>query len=124
VSSIASRGRLPLAYLEQLLNRLRRAGLVDSARGPKGGYFLARQPSAISLQEIVLALEGRRPRKATGPRPEAKDGELAAAVKQLWARVEAAASQVLEATSLQAICRDAQAFIRESKIEPPYTFDI
>src|SRR5688500_2797452 len=49
--------RLPADYVEQILLRLRRAGLVESVRGAKGGYFLARQPAAISVLEARSASE-------------------------------------------------------------------
>ena len=46
------------AYLEQLLNRLRREGLVSSVRGPKGGYVLAKRPRNITVGDVVKKLEG------------------------------------------------------------------
>jgi Rrf2 family protein len=49
--------RLPADYVEQILLRLRRAGLVESVRGAKGGYFLARQPAAISVLDVMSASE-------------------------------------------------------------------
>jgi Rrf2 family protein len=55
---ISERQAIPVRYLEQIFQRLRRAGLVDSKRGPGGGYTLARVPEEISLREIVEALEG------------------------------------------------------------------
>jgi Rrf2 family protein len=44
-------------FLVQILNDLRRAGLVDSKRGKEGGYHLAKEPSAITLKEIVDAID-------------------------------------------------------------------
>jgi Rrf2 family cysteine metabolism transcriptional repressor len=58
LAEIAERGGLPLAYLEHLVARLRKAGLVDSRRGSRGGYLLARSPTAITMAEVVEALEG------------------------------------------------------------------
>jgi Rrf2 family transcriptional regulator, cysteine metabolism repressor len=58
LAEIAERGGLPLAYLEHLVARLRKAGLVDSRRGSRGGYLLARSPTEITMAEIVEALEG------------------------------------------------------------------
>ena len=49
--------KLPADYVEQILLRLRRAGLVDSVRGAKGGYLLARHPSAISVRDVMTASE-------------------------------------------------------------------
>lgn len=54
---LAESERLPADYVEQILLRLRRAGLVESVRGAKGGYFLARAPEAISIRDVMAASE-------------------------------------------------------------------
>src|SRR5918995_5730520 len=58
LGSIADAEGLPLAYLEHLVQRLRKAGLVESRRGAHGGYTLAREAEAITMAEVVRALEG------------------------------------------------------------------
>src|SRR3954452_18254054 len=58
LGSIADAEGLPLAYLEHLVQRLRRAELVESRRGAHGGYTLARPAAAITMAEVVEALEG------------------------------------------------------------------
>ena len=58
LAEIADRDGLPLAYLEHLVARLRKAGLVDSRRGSHGGYLLARPAAEITMAEVVEALEG------------------------------------------------------------------
>jgi Rrf2 family cysteine metabolism transcriptional repressor len=58
LGTIADAEGLPLAYLEHLVQRLRRAGLVESHRGAHGGYTLAREAEKISMAEVVRALEG------------------------------------------------------------------
>jgi Rrf2 family transcriptional regulator, cysteine metabolism repressor len=58
LAEIAEHDGLPLAYLEHLVARLRKAGLVDSRRGSRGGYMLARSPTQITMAEVVEALEG------------------------------------------------------------------
>jgi len=57
LAEIAGRQRLSQAYLEQLFGKLRRAGLVDSARGPGGGYRLAHSSEAIAIADIVAAVD-------------------------------------------------------------------
>ena len=54
---IASRERLPPDYVEQILLRLRRADLVTSVRGARGGYRLARDPASISIRDVIHASE-------------------------------------------------------------------
>jgi Rrf2 family iron-sulfur cluster assembly transcriptional regulator len=57
LTEIASRQRLSQAYLEQLFGKLRRAGLVASARGPGGGYRLARGSDKIAIADIIAAVD-------------------------------------------------------------------
>jgi Rrf2 family transcriptional regulator, iron-sulfur cluster assembly transcription factor len=63
LADIANRQQLSLSYLEQLFGKLRRADLVCSARGPRGGYRLARPSSEIDIADIVAAVD--EPIKAT-----------------------------------------------------------
>ncbi len=55
---IARREDIPLRYLEQLFQDLKRAGIVESRRGPRGGYTLRRSPDDLRLGEVVRALQG------------------------------------------------------------------
>ncbi len=57
LGEISARQDISLAYLEQLFVRLRRAGIVESVRGPGGGYRLSRDSSAIRVCEILQAVE-------------------------------------------------------------------
>jgi Rrf2 family protein len=108
LAEIASTGGLPLAYLEHLVARLRKAGLVDSRRGSRGGYLLARSPTEITMAEVVEALEG-----AIAPIEcisEAPDGSIVCSresdpahvcpTKLLWTRVRFAIVRTLQETTL------------------------
>jgi Rrf2 family transcriptional regulator, iron-sulfur cluster assembly transcription factor len=68
LADIAERQQISLSYLEQLFSRLRRRGLVTSARGPGGGYRLARSASETNIADVVLAVD--EPLRAT----RCKDG--------------------------------------------------
>jgi Rrf2 family transcriptional regulator, iron-sulfur cluster assembly transcription factor len=57
LANIAERQKISLSYLEQLFAKLRRGALVESVRGPGGGYNLARPLSALSVADIILAVE-------------------------------------------------------------------
>ena len=57
LSEISRRQDLSLPYLEQLFVKLRRAGLVESVRGPGGGYRLSKHPDAIRISEIMAAVD-------------------------------------------------------------------
>ena len=58
VRDIARRQDIPARFLEQVLSDLRRAGLVESRRGARGGYVLAKGPGEMTLGEVVRAIEG------------------------------------------------------------------
>ena len=58
LSSIALRHQISLSYLEQMFSKLRHEGLVESTRGPGGGYMLAKRADSISVASIVAAIEG------------------------------------------------------------------
>ena len=58
IKEISSNANIPQNYLEQLLSKLRRAELVKSVRGAKGGYILSKNPQDIKILDILIALEG------------------------------------------------------------------
>jgi len=58
LSRISEREEISLHYLEQLFNKLRKGGVVDSVRGPSGGFKLARKPAEITVEEIIRIVEG------------------------------------------------------------------
>ena len=57
LAAISERQKISLSYLEQLFGKLRRKNIVESVRGPRGGYYLARPGSKISIAEIVIAVD-------------------------------------------------------------------
>ncbi|MCB9500247.1 MAG: Rrf2 family transcriptional regulator [Erysipelotrichaceae bacterium] len=57
IKEISANANIPQNYLEQLLSKLRRAGLVTSIRGARGGYVLAKTPEEIKVVDILIALE-------------------------------------------------------------------
>ena len=94
-------------YLEQLMGPLRRAGLIRTVRGARGGYQLAKVPDHITVKEIVDALEGRQ-----SPADLANNSDKNApprwqhsAAHDLWREMEEAANDVLRRTSLGELCR-------------------
>jgi Rrf2 family protein len=112
LAEIAADDGLPLAYLEHLVARLRKAGLLDSRRGAHGGYLLARAPEAITMAEVVEALEGSIApiecisEAADGSivctRESAGEGEpsLVCPTKLLWTRVRFSIVRTLQETTL------------------------
>src|SRR3954452_6653796 len=80
---IARRQEVPLRYLEQIFQELRRAHLVEAKRGPRGGYSLARAPEAITLGDVVRAVQG--PIELLAADDESGDGNRPKAVTaSIW----------------------------------------
>ncbi len=103
IAEIARNEDLPLAYLEQLVGELRRAGLVEGTRGVHGGYRLARPPAAITVGDVYRVLEGEvAPVECTTEAylPGACSRELQCLSRSIWERVQLAILGVLDATTL------------------------
>ena len=115
LAEIADDDGLPLAYLEHLVARLRKAGLVDSRRGARGGYLLARPADEITMAEVVAALEGSiAPIECITEGTdgslvcarEAADDDRVCATKLLWTRVRGSIVRTLEDTTLSDLVQD------------------
>ncbi|MDZ7628807.1 MAG: Rrf2 family transcriptional regulator [Parvularculaceae bacterium] len=101
LSAIADRQGLSTAYLEQLFLKLRRAGLVESARGPDGGYRLARTADAISVAAIVEAVDEEIRTTACGGAPIGCRGDGGRCLTHdLWAALERHIETFLEDVTL------------------------
>ncbi len=97
VAEIAQRQSIPDRYLEQMLTSLRRARILRSIRGPKGGYQLARPPAEVPILEVVAALEGETPARDLTAQSTAECEVLAA----LEDRLEGSRTTILAGTTLQ-----------------------
>lgn len=108
LAEIAEHDGMPLAYLEHLVARLRKAGLIDSRRGSRGGYLLARSAQEITMAEVVEALEGSiAPIECIS---QASDGRVVCSresdpnhvcpTKLLWTRVRFSIVRTLRETTL------------------------
>ena len=109
LKAIAEAERLPLAYLERIAALLKKEGLVTSTRGAHGGYLLAQRPEEITMDRVVLALEG-----AIAPMECFTEGVSDArvqcshhheesrhcATKLLWTRVQLGVIKSLQRTTL------------------------
>ena len=85
ISSIAQRQKISESYLEQLVAKLKKAGLVISIRGAAGGYRLARPASDISVGDVLRALEGDvRAVICTAQTEEGCEGEELCVTKYVW----------------------------------------
>ena len=117
LAEIAEANTLPLAYLEHLVARLRKAGLVESRRGARGGYLLARPADDITMAEVVEALEGAiAPIECITADPDGQivcsretDPGHACPTKLLWTRVRFSIVRTLQDTTLSELVPKAAA---------------
>lgn len=96
IGAIAEGEAIPKKFLEQILLDLKRAGIVDSRRGQKGGYLLLRRPQAVSLGEVLRATDGT-PLPAAS---RAAENAASHALSRVFARVAAASAKILDGTTL------------------------
>jgi Rrf2 family transcriptional regulator, cysteine metabolism repressor len=108
LNSVAEAERLPLSYLEHLVAKLRKAGLVTSTRGAHGGYRLAKPAAEITMDAVVQALEGQiAPMECFHETPEGRvlcshedNSAGGCATKLLWTRVQNGVTKALAGTTL------------------------
>lgn len=110
LADISGRQDISLAYLEQLFVRLRRAGLVESVRGPGGGYLLARPPAEISIAEVMSAVDERLNAMGCEGRPGEGAGcgrsAEACLTHKLWEQLSAHVHVFLSRTSIADVIED------------------
>jgi Rrf2 family protein len=126
-TAIAKRQDLSLAYLEQLLHRLKKHGLVTSVRGPRGGYVLARDAQRITMADVVQVLDAAEdaqpPAAARATARRARDAQqhaqrISRAVRHC---VHERLNQSLGAVTLQDLCDEAGA---DAPLDHRYEFHI
>lgn len=111
---IATRQQVPEAYLHQVLGALGRAGLVRSTRGPLGGHELTREPKSISLQEVMMVLEGAD-RRQQHPHGVVTDGDP---VHDVWHDLQERTTAFLQSVTLETLIE------REQARRPPENYSI
>jgi len=83
LADISKRQGISLSYLEQLFARLRKNGLVDSARGPGGGYRLSRDAATICVADVITAVDEKVDAMRCGGKGDCQDG-VACLTHDLW----------------------------------------
>ncbi len=98
ITSIARRQGISERYLEQLMSKLKKAGLVKSIRGANGGYVLAKEAKDISVGDVLRALEGNlEPVECAGLDPEGEcKGADSCVTKYVWKRINDSINQTVD----------------------------
>lgn len=105
VKEISRRQGIPERFLEQVMSSLKRSGLVESIRGAQGGYFLSRDPSSVSLADVIEAVEGPlHVMSCTSEKnTRCKEKELCA-LKDVWSDVQEVITNALDSITLENLC--------------------
>jgi len=101
LSAISERQKISLSYLEQLFAKLRREGLVESVRGPGGGYLLGREPSTITVARIISAVDEPIDATQCGGQQNCMGEQQQCMTHELWENLNAKMMEYLESVSLQ-----------------------
>jgi Rrf2 family protein len=118
--AIARRQGIPIRFLEQVLNAMKKAGLVDSLRGAQGGYRLQKEPASLSVADILEALDGPVFHRTLQGRPEfdryLTKQELL--LGQVWKQVAQAEHEVLQRITIDDLASRQRAI--EARRSPMY----
>jgi Rrf2 family protein len=98
-SDIAHRQGIPEPYLDQILTVLRKAGFIASKRGPQGGHVLARDPSQVSVAEVMAAL-GNPPSLRCLEQPSDCVQSTLCVQRDVWRQIDEATQKLLAAISI------------------------
>jgi len=100
LAGVSERQKISLSYLEQLFGKLRRAGLVASVRGPGGGYRLARGADALSVADVITAVDEPIDTTKCGGRENCTDEGKRCMTHELWSNLNAHIFAYLRSVSL------------------------
>jgi Rrf2 family protein len=104
--------RLPADYVEQILLRLRRAGLVESVRGARGGYYLAREPTRITVRDVMAASEHQTFEMNCTAHPvdaERCDPSSSCSIRPVWYALQRRVDEFLSGITLADLLKDQPA---------------
>ena len=113
-AEIASRQRIPEAYLDQLLTILNKTGFIKSRRGPQGGHTLARDPREITIGMVMATLEGNTPPLECFVEPRECSFSSNCAQREVWKAVEEAVHNLLSATTVADLAQRQSGMVARS----------
>ena len=99
LAGVSDRQKISLSYLEQLFGKLRRSGLVESVRGPGGGYRLARSPDTVSVADVIVAVDEPIDATQCAGRENCRD-DRRCMTHELWSRLNTHILDYLQSVTL------------------------
>ena len=123
VSAIAKKEKISVHYLEQILNALKKKGLVKSVRGPQGGYTLAKKPSEITLYDLYLALVAGK-KEATAVLEPSEPDETSIADALFWRQYSTSVQKGLSEKTVKDLVDEARRLKKGKTRTPSQSFHI
>lgn len=117
LAEISARQKISLSYLEQLFAKLRRRGIVDSVRGPGGGYRLAKEMAQIAVADIILAVDEPLDATQCGGKENCRD-EQKCITHDLWVRLNEHLLHYLGSITLKQLVDDQIIAQSQSRVSP------
>jgi Rrf2 family iron-sulfur cluster assembly transcriptional regulator len=121
LAGISQRQNISLSYLEQLFGKLRRFDIVESTRGPGGGYTLARRPEQVTVADIIIAVDEPLDATQCGGKGNChgEEGHGRCMTHDLWANLNQKMVEYLSSVSLADLVKqqEGRVHIHESKIK-------
>lgn len=119
LSSIAARQHISISYLEQLISKLKKAGIVNSIRGAQGGYVLARNADEISVGDILRCLEGNlNPVECSEILGGSCAGSDVCVTKFVWKRISDSINQAVDGLMLSELVAEGKQLSVEKGTSP------
>lgn len=104
-TKLAEAQRIPLQFLEHILLDLKRAGMVETKRGARGGYWLAEPPGSVTIADVIRAVEGPLANIQDLPPEETHYEGPAARLRDVWIAIRQNLREVLEHVTLEELAR-------------------
>ena len=117
IQSIARRQNISDSYLEQLMRKLRSAGLIVSVRGAQGGYKLARPANEISVGDVLRALEGRLEAVTCGGEDNSCQGADLCVTKFVWERINSSIRDTVDSIKLSQLVEESRLMREKGQIQ-------
>lgn len=117
IQSIARRQNISDSYLEQLMRKLRSAGLIVSVRGAQGGYKLARPANEISVGDVLRALEGSLEAVTCGGEDNSCQGADLCVTKFVWKRINSSIRDTVDSIKLSQLVEESRLMREKGQIQ-------
>jgi Rrf2 family protein len=126
IREVAKRHSIPVKYLEHILLALKKAGVLESRRGVRGGYTLARRPEQISVGEVLRVVDGHFSESSCIEvdlrNPYACPESETCGLRQVWQDVQGAVEKILFETSFEVVRKRTQAGAARQRGQRLYSF--